>query len=227
LRRGCAGGDCFGSDACGVAAAPVSAPAAARIDGHIRFAGPPARRPVATALYAPHQITTPAAPRPAILNVLVYLENPPKGPVEPLRAEMRQEDETFAPAVLPITVGSTVDFPNEDEYFHNVFSLSHAASFDLGRYPRGQSRSRVFSTPGIVKVFCHLHSHMHGVIVVFDHPYFTTPSERGAFSLDDLPPGTYTVAAWHERVGETREPVTLRAGETAHVEIALPVVVTE
>jgi plastocyanin len=205
-------------------AATVAAKAVGRIDGHIRFSGPQSRRPLAALTYASRQITTPAAPRPAILSVVVYVEHPPRTSVEPRRVEMRQEDESFLPAVLPVTVGSTVEFTNEDDYFHNVFSLSHGASFDLGRYPRGESRSRVFTHAGVVKVFCHIHSHMHGVIVVFDHPYFTMPDEEGTFVLDGLPPGSYRVAAWHERVGEASTPVTVSAGEPAHAEIALPMV---
>ena len=201
----------------------VQAQAGARIRGHVRFAGPPNRRPLAATAYS-RRITTPASPQPAVLSVVVYVKDAPKGSAAPMRAVMRQEGEAFVPAVLPITAGSTVDFPNEDDYFHNVFSLSRGASFDLGRYPQGQSRSRVFDTPGLVKVFCHLHAHMHGVILVLDHPYFTTPAADGSFTIDNVPPGRYELAAWHERVGEAVSPVTTGAGETSTVEIALPVI---
>ena len=80
------------------------------------------------------------------------------------------------PRVAAVTVGSTVEFPNLDSYFHNVFSLSRGASFDLGRYPKGESRSRRFTRPGLVKVYCHFHSDMSATIVVFDHPFYTAPS---------------------------------------------------
>jgi len=213
--------------AIGLAAPPppsVQAQAGARIRGHVRFAGPPNRRPLAATAYS-RRITTPSAPQPAVLSVVVYVKDAPKRSAAPMRAAMRQEGEAFVPAVLPITAGSTVDFPNEDDYFHNVFSLSRGASFDLGRYPQGQSRSRVFETPGLVKVFCHLHAHMHGVILVLDHPYFTKPAADGTFSIDNVPPGRYDLAAWHERVGEAVSPVAARAGETTDLEIALPVIV--
>ena len=77
------------------------------------------------------------------------------------------------PRLVAITRGSTVEFPNADPYFHNVFSLSRGATFDLGRYPRGESRSRAFTKPGLVKVYCHLHSQMSASIMVFDHSHFT------------------------------------------------------
>src|SRR5437899_7615905 len=119
-----------------------------------------------------------AAGRPSreeeLKNVVIYLEPAPQG-VPASSASlghpvMKQEDLSFAPHVLPVLKGSTVESPNEDPIFHNVFSLSKAASFDLGRYPRGASKSVRFDEPGIVKVFCHIHSDMSAVIVVLDNP---------------------------------------------------------
>ena len=93
---------------------------------------------------------------------------------------MIQQDESFEPRVLAITRGSTVDFPNADPYFHNVFSLSSGAAFDLGRYKRGDTRSRVFTRPGLVKVYCHVHSQMSASILVLDNDHFTRPQSDGA-----------------------------------------------
>jgi plastocyanin len=161
---------------------------------------------------------------PEIRNVVVYLKDAAfRGTVPALKAVLRQEHETFVPHVLPITRGSTVEFPNDDPIFHNVFSLSSAASFDLRRYPRGQSRSQEFPKPGIVKVFCHIHSHMSAAILVLDHPYFTVPGTDGTFELPNVPPGEYTVAGWHERVGERRVSVRVERGKAAAVELSLPV----
>ncbi len=87
--------------------------------------------------------------------------------------------------MLAITRGSTVDFPNDDPIFHNVFSLSSAATFDLRRYPRGQSRSQTFAKAGIVKVYCNIHSHMSATILVMDNPYFTIPGLDGGFELPE------------------------------------------
>jgi len=161
---------------------------------------------------------------PEIKNVVVYLSNVAfRGTLAPMKAELRQEHETFVPHVVAITRGSTVDFPNDDPIFHNVFSLSSAASFDLLRYPQGQSRSRQFSKAGIVKVYCHIHSHMSATILVLDHPYFGIPQADGTFDLANVPAGQYTVVGWHERVGERRVPVRVERGKTATVELALPV----
>ena len=90
----------------------------------------------------------------------------------------------------------TVDFPNDDPFFHNVFSLSKAATFDLGRYPSGSSRARTFSRPGIVKVFCDIHSHMTALVMVLDHAWFTIPADDGTFTLPPVPAGELTVVAW-------------------------------
>jgi plastocyanin len=161
---------------------------------------------------------------PEIKNVVVYLTGIVfRGTLAPMRAELHQEHETFLPHVVAITRGSTVDFPNDDPIFHNVFSLSSAAAFDLLRYPQGQTRSRQFTKAGIVKVYCHIHSHMSATILVLDHPYFGIPHADGTFELPNVPPGQYTVVGWHERVGERRVPVRVERGQTATVELSLPV----
>lgn len=156
--------------------------------------------------------------------MLVYLDGAPSPAGLPAgRAAIRQVNETFEPRVLAVTRGSTVDFPNDDPFFHNVFSLSSAASFDLGRYERGSSRSQTLDTTGLVKVFCDLHSYMSAVVMVLDHPYFVTPDDDGRFIIDRVPPGTFRVAAWHERVGSSTRPIVIEPGATAHVAFSLPV----
>jgi len=158
-------------------------------------------------------------------NVVVYLKNVPyRGALPVTRHQIRQEHESFVPRVTVITRGSVVDFPNGDPIFHNVFSLSAAGTFDLGRYPDGQSRSRQFTKAGLVKVYCHIHSEMNASILVLDHPYFTIPDDDGAFRLSDVPPGQYTLVAWHERVGQQLSSVTVQSGDTTTLEIKLPVV---
>ena len=181
--------------------------------------------PISTNAYLPRGVAgQQPATAPEMRSVVVYLKGvTPNSPVPASRAEIRQEHESFAPRVLAVTRGSTVDFPNFDPYFHNVFSLSGAGTFDLGRYPEGQTRSRQFSRPGIVKVYCHIHSHMSATILVMDHPHFTTPDDSGAFSLAEVPPGDYTLVGWHERVGEQAIRLTVRPGESTTASLSLPV----
>ncbi len=136
---------------------------------------------------------------------VVYLEAAPLPAFSepaPGRAVLDQKNETFLPYVLAVTVGSTVDFPNDDRTYHNVFSLSKPKRFDLGRYPRGQSRSVRFDKPGIVRVFCEIHSQMSAWILVFAHPYFATTDAAGRYHVDDVPAGSYTLAVWND--GEVR-----------------------
>lgn len=159
--------------------------------------------------------------RSELTNVVVFIKAG-AAPAEPRRAVIRQANEEFVPRVVAVTVGSVVTFPNDDLLFHNVFSLSRAATFDLGRYPRGESKSRRFDRPGLVKVYCHLHSHMSALVRVFDHRWFVIPDDDGRFVIDGLPPGRHEVVAWHERVGEVTLPVTVEAGALTELSFSLP-----
>ena len=165
-----------------------------------RVVTPPERRPGVAEFTAPSPRDVPDTRR-----AVVYLESAPSPAFderERARMQMDQRNETFFPHVLAVTVGSVVDFPNSDSTFHNVFSLSKAKRFDLGRYARGKSKAIVFDKPGVVRVFCDIHSHMSAFVLVFNHPYFAATDGDGRYRIDNLPPGTYAVAAWYE--GETR-----------------------
>jgi plastocyanin len=132
---------------------------------------------------------------------VVYLDPAPRPAFdsgdEP-RGRLDQRNETFVPHVLAIVAGSVVDFPNNDRTYHNVFSLSKTKTFDLGRYAVGNSKSVRFDKPGIVRVFCDIHTHMSAFILVFAHRYFAVTDEEGRYHLGNVPPGTYNVMAWNE-----------------------------
>jgi plastocyanin len=156
---------------------------------------------------------------------VVYLESAPRGAfdqAEPARAAMDQRNETFVPHVLAITAGTIVDFPNSDRFYHNVFSLSKAARFDLGRYAAGRSKPVRFNQPGIVRVFCEIHSHMNAFILVFGHPFFSTTDTDGRYRINNVPGGTYNVVAWNEGTTSDSKTVTIAAGGIAELDFAIP-----
>jgi plastocyanin len=156
---------------------------------------------------------------------VVYLETAPRAAFdqrdEP-RPKLDQIRETFVPHVLAIVAGTTVDFPNNDQTYHNVFSLSATKPFDLGRYAQGRSKSIKFDRPGIVRVFCDIHSHMSAFILVFAHRHFAVTDDEGRYRLDNVPPGTYTVVAWNEAApSESRRVVIPDAGGDVEANFAL------
>lgn len=112
--------------------------------------------------------------------------------------KMEQRNKAFVPHVLAVPVGSTVDFKNDDPIFHNVFSLSRPAQFDLGLYRAGASKSRVFSEPAAYRVFCNIHPQMTGVLLVLPTSWIAEADSTGAYRLN-LPPGRYRLTAWSER----------------------------
>ena len=156
----------------------------------------------------------------APLPVLVFIEgkvagHPPAGVHEP---QMAQRDTSFQPAFLTVPVGTTVRFPNDDRFFHNVFSYSKTKRFDLGRYPKGEAKNVIFDEPGTVAVFCEIHKWMRGAIVVVENPYFATVRADGSYQIPDVPPGTYKVAVWHPERGKKTFDVTVPAGGNAKLD---------
>lgn len=193
------------------------------VRGSVAIAIPvPARRPAAA--YPTRAVTAAnLAPASEVRHVVVFLTDAPRGAVTPTRAEIRQRYETFLPRVVAVPVGSDVTFPNDDSIYHNVFSLSRVKTFNLGRYPRGQTRAVRFEKPGIVKVFCDIHSHMTATVMVFNHPWFAVPDTDGRFELPDVPLGDREITAWHERLGDTTLPVRVESGRAGTMEFVLPV----
>jgi hypothetical protein len=152
---------------------------------------------------------------------VVYLEgNFSRPPSLPLK-EVAQKDLTFVPALLPIEMGTRVEFPNLDDTYHNIFSYSPTKRFDLGRY-RPEERpipSVIFDKPGLVTLRCDIHEHMRGLILVLNTPYFVMTDTAGRFRLDRLPPGHYTLKAWIDSRTTREKPVELRGGQTVHVDL--------
>ena len=134
--------------------------------------------------------------------------------------QLRQMQIMFHPLVLPVLSGSTVDFPNDDDLYHNVFSYSQVRVFDLGRYPQGHSRSVVFSKPGVVKVYCDIHSHMYATILVLQNPYFAVPDDDGSYSIDSIPAGNYRLTYWYGRRKVSTVQVTVTPNQTVIVNFA-------
>ncbi len=119
----------------------------------------------------------------------------------------------FSPRVMPVTVGTTIDFLNDDRIFHNAFSVSRAKEFDLGIYPEGTSKLVTFGEPGLVRVYCNIHPDMVSNILVLSNAYFAVTDEAGTFSIEGLPEGELILRVWSEFAEETRETVTAGAGE--------------
>lgn len=131
--------------------------------------------------------------------------------VNPSVATITTENRTFSPHVVVVPVGSTVRFPNRDGFNHNVFSLTDGNAFDLGLYERGEGKSATFANPGIVNIFCNVHSTMSAIVVVRNTPWAAQPLADGSFTIGNVPPGEYVLHLWHERVAQTTRPVTVTA----------------
>ncbi|HXV14488.1 MAG TPA: methylamine utilization protein [Candidatus Krumholzibacteria bacterium] len=137
-------------------------------------------------------------------DVVVYLEGPGTRDAarDTARPELWQINQSFEPHVLGVPVGATIDFPNGDLVYHNVFSYSKPKKFDLGYYGKGKSKSVTFDKPGIVQVFCDIHSTMSAYVLVVDTKFVTQPDENGEYVLPDVPGGNYTLKVWHPDLGE-------------------------
>jgi len=143
----------------------------------------------------------------------------------PVSVVLDQRNSHFEPGLIVIPVGSSVQFPNSDPIFHNVFSLSKTQPFDLGFYPQGQSRTVRFNRPGVIQVYCHIHANMYAAIVVTSSPWYTKPSSDGNFSWNDVPAGHYRLTAWHKVAGIRS--INLDVPESGKVEATIRVPVDQ
>jgi plastocyanin len=155
-------------------------------------------------------------------NIVVYLEGVPgsfKAPEK--RPEMNHLNLQFQPSVMAVLKGTTVDFPNSDSVFHSAFSISPSNPFDLGLYQKGREKFVLFKNPGVVELFCHIHSHMHGFILVLDNPYFATTTPDGEFSIPNVPDGSYTIKAWASPTATMTKTVSMAGDKIVNMDFTL------
>jgi plastocyanin len=155
-------------------------------------------------------------------GVIVYLEGVAGTPPTPKdHAIIRQREKQFDPPLTVVVKGTTVDFPNEDKIFHNVFSVSRPARFDLGLYKSGTQKSVEMKRAGVVDVYCNIHPDMIAKVKVLENAYYTITGKTGEFRIENVPPGEYPVVAWLQSGDEVKGKVTVKAGAVADVKLEL------
>ena len=142
--------------------------------------------------------------------------------VKSKKAVIDQRDSKFIPTVLAVTVGATVEFPNNDKSWHNVYSKGGAKNFDLGLYPPGKSRSVTFDKPGVARILCNAHPNMEAYIVIKEHPFVSAADKAGNYRIDGIALGKYRVVIWHPDLGTTEAGVELaREGQVSDFDFDL------
>ena len=155
-------------------------------------------------------------------NILVYVEDIQGSfPIPKRRPEMNHINLQFQPGRSAVMKGGTVDFPNSDPVLHSAFSISRSNPFELGIYGRGFEKFVHFQNPGLVEIFCHIHSHMHAFIMVLDSPFFGITKKDGSFSIPDVPGGAYRVKAWMDPSTNGSKSVTVNENENATLSFVL------
>jgi plastocyanin len=188
---------------CGVLAVLLVAPAAAAagpVSGTVRTTTRPGTTPAVAVVYA-EPLDAPAPRRPA-------------------KVTLAQRNAAFLPPVLAASAGSTVDFPNQDTIFHNVFSLSGPEPFDLGLYRAGETRTWTFTQPGTYRVFCNIHPQMTALLVIVPTPHVAVVGRDGRYNLD-LPPGRYRLTALSERASPVSVELVSTVGASLAPELLL------
>ena len=156
------------------------------------------------------------------IPAVAFVRGPADGPALPGdRRVMAQSDTAFSPSAIAVTVGTEVEFPNQDGFFHNVFSYSEPQRFDLGRYPEGETKAVRFDRPGVVRVYCEVHETMRAAIVVTESPHHAVVGEDGVFVLEGVPAGRHTVEVWHADLGSAEATLVVPSGGTVSVELTL------
>jgi plastocyanin len=158
-------------------------------------------------------------------DFVVYIDQPraeKSATPPPTRDIVTQKDATFSPHVLAIPVGTTVKWPNQDDIFHNAFSISDTKQFDLGLYKKGdKAEPQTFDKVGRVDVFCSIHKDMHCIILVLESPHFAATDNKNHYSITNVPAGTYRLKAWHERLPSVAKEVVVPAEGEVKVDFVL------
>ncbi len=160
-------------------------------------------------------------PAPDAANAIVWIERLHGGGSPAAQGEMKSEQKRFAPRAIVVRKNATVQFPNADAIYHNVFSVSGANRFDLGLYRSGVAKEKKFEDPGLVRVYCNIHPQMVGFVMVVDSDFAAVTGPDGSFRFQGVPPGAHVVKVWHEEAGETQTPVTVSGGSDAPLAIRL------
>lgn len=207
---------------------PRPQPAAAATEVRVEPPAPAAARPAEAATMKLHgQLLLSSGGRPlrseeAQDAVVYFRPDSPVAPVVPATPfVIATERKTFVPRVLPIPVGASVRFPNNDPILHNVFSSTREASFDLGLYGRSEGESYHFTQPGVIRVFCNVHHAMVAHVLVLDTPFFTKPDAQGRFNLKGIPAGPGELFVWHERSQLWRSKISTGADDEVKVQLEL------
>jgi plastocyanin len=148
-------------------------------------------------------------------NIVVWIEGAHGASGGPARAQMKSSSKRFLPRVVAVSKSATVEFPNADSIYHNVFSVSGGNRFDLGLYRSGASKSKTFDEPGLVRVYCNIHPQMVGFVMVVDSGFVAVTGPDGSFRFNGVPAGSHLVKAWHEEGTELSQPVAVPAGGDA------------
>jgi len=159
-------------------------------------------------------------------RVVIYLEGPGPAGIDSASSttfKIQQLNRRFTPDLLVVPVGSTVSFPNMDPIFHNIFSLSKPKTFDLGSYDKGQTREVAFPKPGIVEVYCRLHPNMAATIIVTPNRWYARSDRSGQFQVQNVPPGKYTIVAWHKSAGFFRKSIVVESGHDSVADFFIPI----
>jgi len=166
----------------------------------------------------------------AMHDFIVYIDDlkmtnaPATNVMEVATMKVAQKSAVFSPHVLPVEVGTTVEWPNYDDIYHNVFSMSDAKQFDLGLYKNDPKEKAVtFDKPGRVDVFCSIHANMHCIVLVLENPYFTSTDANGHYAITNVPPGKYKLKAWHERLPADEKEIVVPTDGVARVDFTLTI----